>query len=302
MARLCYCRGRRDSSQFPQRISVVICCVRDRFIATFRNGLGRINLLTFTTVQTEVFLLYFLRGAGFLFVAPVFSARSIPPHVKVGLAGVFAYVFLLLNQPNLPQQPFETARFVPMAMGELLIGLSLGFAVGFIFIAFQFAGQIFGFQMGFAIVNVLDPSSEEQVSLVGEFLFAIVSLAFLNLNLHHAMILYFGRSFDIVGAGGISAATFTTTGVEHLVTSLFFLALQIAAPLLAVLFMLDFGLGILARVVPQMNVFIVGMPLKIAGGLFMLALIVTMLDPVIQRTTERVFRDGAEIMRSFGAS
>ena len=260
------------------------------------------NLLEFAGIQTEVFILYFLRGAGFLFVAPIFSARAVPVHVKVGIAGFLAYVFLLINQPSLPASSYELTKFAPMAIGELIIGLAMGFSVGIIFVCFQFAGRIFGYQMGFAIVNVLDPHSQEQVSLIGEFLFAVVSLVFLNLNLHHSFLTFFGRSFEWVPAGGINAAAFTMTGIGDVMTSLFILSLQIAAPLLAVLFMLDFGLGIIARVVPQMNVFLVGIPLKIAGGLFMLSIIVMLLNPVTWKVTERIMLNTMEVVKSLGSA
>lgn len=258
------------------------------------------NLLDLTLIEAQGFFLYFLRGAGFVFIAPIFSARAIPAQFKVALAGIFGMIFLMIHQPLLPNVPYSLAEWAPMAVGELVIGMSIGFLVGIIFVIFQFAGRIFGFQMGFAIVNVLDPESEEQVSLVGEFLFTVVSLVFLNLNLHHALIFFFGSSFDWVPAGGISAATFTIVGITKIFTSLFIVALQIAAPLLALLFMIDFGLGILARVVPQMNVFFVGMPLKIAAGLFMLSLVVLLLDPVTWRVTDRIFSDAAHVIREFG--
>jgi flagellar biosynthetic protein FliR len=259
-----------------------------------------LNLLDLTAVQFQAFLLYFLRGAGFLFVAPVVSARSVPSQFKVALAGGLALMFLALNQPALPARPYETAVWAPMAVGELIIGLAVGFLVGLIYVVFEFAGRIFGFQMGFGIVNVLDPQSQEEVSLTGEFLFTIVSLAILNLNLHHAFLLYWGRSFELVPAGGIDAAGFSIEAFGGMLTTLFVVALQIAAPLLAILFMLDFGLGIIARVVPQINVFLVGIPLKIAGGLFVMAMVVGLLNPVVWRVVDKFLTDAMSVVTSFG--
>lgn len=259
-----------------------------------------VNLLEFTKVQSEYFLLYFLRGAGFIFVIPFFSARGLPTQFKVALAGFLAYVFLAINQPLLPAAPMPMYEFVPKAVGELIIGLAMGFCVGLVFVAFQFAGNIFGYQMGLAIVNVLDPNTEEQVSLVGEFLFTVVALIFLNLNLHHAFIVFFGRGFEWVPVGGIDAAGFTLDGVARIATSLFITALQVAAPVVAALFMVDFGLGIIARVVPQMNVFLVGIPLKLGIGMFMLAVVVYLLEPVVWRQTDRFFQDSAAVVQSLG--
>ncbi len=274
---------------------------RARFAGSRRSKYGKaVSLLEFTQVQSEYFLLYFLRGAGFIFVIPFFSARGLPTQFKVALAGFLAYVFLAINQPLLPAAPMPMYEFVPKAIGELIVGLAMGFCVGLVFVAFQFAGNIFGYQMGLAIVNVLDPHTEEQVSLVGEFLFTVVSLIFLNLNLHHAFIVFFGLGFDWVPVGGIDAAGFTMDAVAKIATTLFVTALQVAAPVVAALFMIDFGLGIIARVVPQMNVFLVGIPLKLGVGMFMLAIVVYLLDPVVWRQSDKFFRDAAGVVKSLG--
>jgi flagellar biosynthetic protein FliR len=178
-----------------------------------------------------------------------------------------------------------------------------------VFVTFQFAGQFIGYQMGFAIVNVLDPQSQNQVSIIGQLLFAIVTLAFFALNLHHDVIGAWHLSYEIAPPG---QWTFTNLGTEALVAGeyvpkwlpwlaatfneLMWLALKIALPLLAFLMLTDLSLGIIARVMPQMNVFIVGIPLKIAMGLFFMSIIVLQFDPIIRQVTYTYLNHAGEFL------
>ncbi len=156
-------------------------------------------------------------------------------------------------------------------------------------VAVQFAGQLIGYQMGFAIVNVLDPHSQTQISLIGEFLFAVVMLSFLNLNLHHDLIGLWYQSYDIAPPGGFAFASLADPGSAFMPAlvrtfdDIFYLALKISLPLVAFLLLADLALGIIARIMPQMNVFIVGIPLKVAVGLFFMSLVVLQFDPVVRQ-------------------
>lgn len=254
--------------------------------------------------QAQLWLLFLLRAGSFVFVAPLFSTKLGPPQFRVALSFFLAIISFVAWAPALKLPDLSFAHFIPMAISEVALGLMLGFTVGLVMVAVQFAGQLIGYQMGFAIVNVLDPHSQNQISLIGEFLFAVVMLAFLSLNLHHDLIGLWYQSYDIAPPGGFAFASLAdphSPFLPALVSTfddIFYLALKISLPLVAFLLLADLALGIVARIMPQMNVFIVGIPLKVAVGLFFLSLVVLQFDPVVRQCTVRFINHSGELMQA----
>ncbi|MBN2082226.1 flagellar biosynthetic protein FliR [bacterium] len=258
------------------------------------------DILSYGQGAAQLWLLFMLRTLGFVAVVPLMSARSAPPQFRIVLVFFLTTLAFSAWMPRLNLPAPDASTFVPAAFSELLLGLFMGFIVGMVFVAFQFAGQFIGYQMGFAIVNVLDPQTQNQVSLVGEFIFTVVMLSFLNLNLHYDMLGLWHASYEIAPPGGVVLANL---GIEHIVAigdDLVLLALKVAVPLVAFLILTDVSLGIIARVMPQMNVFIVGIPIKIAMGLLFLSLLVLQLDPVVRQTTNRFINDAVSILHAVG--
>lgn len=262
------------------------------------------DLLSYTLGQAQLWLLFLLRAGGFIFVAPLFSSRIGPPQFRIGFSFFLAIISFTAWAPSTHLPEMTTASFVTLALSEVSLGLILGFAAGLVLVAFQFAGQLIGYQMGFAIVNVLDPHSQTQISLIGEFLFVVVMLAFLGLNLHHDMLGLWYQSYAIAPPGGFAFASLadpSSAFLPALVSTfddIFYLALKISMPLVAFLLLADLALGIIARILPQMNVFMVGIPLKVAVGLFFLSLIVLQFDPLVRQCTVRFINHGGEIMQA----
>ena len=262
------------------------------------------EILGYSVGMAQLWLLFMLRTAGFIFVAPLLSAKAAPPQLRLLLTFFLTAIAFTAWAPHAAAPVGQAAAlatsgmagFVPAALSELALGMMLGFIVGLIFVTVQFAGQLVGYQMGFAIVNVLDPQSQSQVSLISEFLFAAVMLAFLNLNLHHDLIGLWYQSFDVAPPGSWAIEHFTLPALTAACDSMFWLALKIAMPLLAFLLLADLALGIMARVMPQMNVFIVGIPLKIAVGMLVLSMVVLQFDPVVRQSTVRFINHAGELL------
>jgi flagellar biosynthetic protein FliR len=244
--------------------------------------------LTLGAEQLALFTLYFARLTAFMFAAPVFSGRYVPPLYKISFSFFLALIFFAANGAKADPALLETSRYVTSFMTEIAIGLVLGFFVSFILLAFQMAGEQIGYQMGFAIVNVFDFSTEEQISLVSEFLFTVAILVFLNLNLHHGLLMTWN---DSLRPGTVDMSAFTIASVTTICRDFFVIAFQLAAPLIAFLLLADIALGVVARVMPQMNVFFVAIPVKIAMGLFMLSAAVMAYGVAMQKAGNTVFRD-----------
>lgn len=241
-------------------------------------------------VNLEAFLLIWARISGIFLIAPVFSSRNIPGMIKVGLSGLIAFIALFIV-PNL--EVSENIFLFTMALvGEVFIGFIIGFFVQIIFAAIQLAGQIIDMQMGFMIVNVVDPEHGIQVPLMGNFKFLLALVIFLSINGHHMLITAIVQSYHFIPLQGMIIDEHFINILIDLFRWMFLVSLQIAAPVAGALFISNLALGIVARTVPQMNVFMVGMPFKIGGGLLMLIvslpLYIYILSSLFSRTFTRL--------------
>ena len=216
------------------------------------------------------FLIVFVRMSAIVFSMPLLGSASVPKHMKIGLTATVA--FIVYATTSLPQIDLTISvwQLTLMLMGEIAIGLTIGFAAQLLFSGVQMAGTIAGFQMGFAIVNVMDPSTNSQVSITAQFQNIVALLIFLGINGHHWIIMASGKSYELIPLFGFTPSDGLVELITLMTKNVFIIALKIAAPIMASLLILNVAMGLIARAVPQMNVFIVGFPLQIAIGLFML--------------------------------
>lgn len=233
------------------------------------------------------FILVLARTATFFGVFPAFGGGNVPWRVKSGAAALMA--ILMVDSVTLPAiLPDHWLGLGLLVAREALLGLLLGSLVHFIFMGAQFAGQAIAVQMGLAMSGVFDPTTRETVGAGSRFYYLLALLLFLGLDLHHPFLASFGRSFTLVppGEGSLNLAGFHQWA--KLSGDVLILAMRLALPILGSLLVLDIALGFMARLVPQMNIFLVGMPLKIALGLAALALAVGM--------SSELFRSGFDAL------
>lgn len=148
-----------------------------------------------------------------------------------------------------------------------MIGITIGFAGRLVFAGVQLAGQLAGFQMGFAIVNVFDPITSAQVSIIAQFQYLLAMLIFLAVDAHHLFLYAIAESYNIVPAFGFHFSGELTQSIVELSKDIFVVAIKTGAPVIVALLMTSIGFGLIARTVPQINILIVGFPVKIAVGL-----------------------------------
>jgi flagellar biosynthetic protein FliR len=228
------------------------------------------DLFLLLTQRFESFLLVFLRLGGIFFISPFFGHESIPVKIKLMLTLIMAVIIL----PMIPAPEIKSSSLIElgiMVAQEISFGAIIGFASLLIFYAIQIAGQIIGFQMGFSMVNVIDPATSTSISVISQFKYIIAFLIYLMINGHHFLISAIFQSFKIIPPG--SAVILPENGefIIRISVEVLEIAIKVAAPAMVTLFLTSVMLGIIARTVPQMNVFIVGFPLKIAAGLLILA-------------------------------
>lgn len=228
----------------------------------------------FSAIQTSLgfFLVVFVRISGIFIVTPIFGSRNVPVYVKAGLAlAISMILFPLIFQSNV-HLPDHIFPYAIMLAGELMVGWIIGFASSLVFSAVHMAGQLLDTQVGFGIVNILDPQSGQQVPLIGNFKYILALLVFLVTNSHHLLLAALFSSFKIIPVSGVVFNSSVTEIIVDMVWGIFSIALKISLPVLIAIVLTDVALGILARTMPQMNIFVVGVPGKIIVGIFVLSL------------------------------
>jgi len=247
--------------------------------------------------QFHIFLLILLRVSALLIVAPIFGHRLFLARAKVGLAVMVSMVvFPLVDGFDVPEGFFP---YAVMMAGEVILGLVLGYVVLLLFIGIQFAGQLAGLQMGFGIVNVIDPQSHDQISIIGQFLNILAILLVLTLDGHHIILNGLLGSFEAVPLGGVVLQASIAHKLIALSSEVFVIAIKISAPILVALFLISTAMGVLARTVPQMNVFIVGFPVQLAVGLSVLVATLPLFQIIVERAIHLIERDVFALIEFF---
>lgn len=242
------------------------------------------DFVNYSSEQIIVLLLVIIRTTGLFLMVPVFSDKSLPKLIKLGLAIVLSLlmVSIIPSVDHLPQVN-STWQLIGLGVNELLIGLIIGMVFRFLFTGILLAGSIAGYQMGLMFANMFDKDQNSQVSVISRFWYVIAILFFLAINGHHMIINSLAESFMVIPLGNLNAAG---SGGEMLIKYsgyIFIIAVKIVSPIMITLFLIDISLGTIAKMMPTMNVFFVGMPVKISVGVFMMALSLPLFVYVIEK-------------------
>lgn len=224
----------------------------------------------------DSFLLIFIRMTGLFVVAPIFGRRNIPSYLKIGFS--FFTALILVNTIALPSPDYFGGiyTFALLAVKEFVVGITIGFVAYLAFTAIYVAGEIIDMQIGFGIVNVIDPMSNIQVPVTSNLYFIISMLVFLAVNGHHVLIKALFDSYTTVPLGSASFDAGMADNLIRIFGSIFFIGFKIAAPVIAAILITDVALGTISRMVPQLNVFVIGMPLKILVGIIIMMITIPM--------------------------
>jgi flagellar biosynthetic protein FliR len=260
------------------------------------------DLASWTLAQFIAYGLMLVRVSVVLMTAPVLGNTRIPPQVKAGFALVLTLLLYLASSG--PRSLPETSNVLSLAAaigGEIFAGLIIGYTAYLLFSGIQMAGQIIDIQVGFGLVNVIDPAGGQQVSILGQFYYLVALMFFLAVDGHHALIKALGDSFSLLPAGSIGwleQAGKAGPLLGAFFTKLFIIAFQVAAPSVAVLFLTNLTMGLLSRTLPQMNVFIVGLPLNIVVGLMVTIGSLKLLGTVLTTISGQVGSSAFQLLRT----
>lgn len=225
-------------------------------------------------------LLLFARFTAAIAVLPIFSMRGIPVLLKAGFGAVFAYL-LFMASPQEAAPPPHLLPYVLTVASEVLVGLTLGLLVLFFFTAARIAGQFVDLTMGLAQASIFDPQYGSQVTLFGQFYYLFALALYFSVNGHHYLFKGLAQSIKIVPPGGAVLQAALMPRFLVYFSQMFTIAFQLAAPVIVVLVISELALGLLGKTVPQLNVFMVGMPLKVGVGLLVIYIIFPYLAQVV---------------------
>jgi flagellar biosynthetic protein FliR len=258
--------------------------------------------------QAQIFVLILVRVGVLFMAAPILGHARIPVAVKAGMTVLVAMLLMFsLNARGLvfPEKAVSNIFSLTGAVfGELFVGLAIAYTAYLFFSGIQMAGQIIDIQMGFGLVNVIDPVNNVQISILGEFYYILAMLYFLALNGHHYLLKALGDSYRLIPPGSLNwfqHASSIGPELANFFTKLFVIAVQVAGPSVAVLFLTNLTMGLLSRTIPQMNVFIVGLPANVLVGLAVSIVSMKFMGTILRSVVDSMGESIARLLHSLVA-
>lgn len=257
-------------------------------------------MISITTAELNALLAAFLwpfsRVLALVASAPAVGNPSVPLRVRLGLALMITLAVVPSLGPMPEVEPGSQAGLLILAQ-QVVIGLTMGFAMRIVFTAVEMAGDLAGLQMGLGFATFFDPVNAGHIPVVGRFLGLVATVFFLTINGHLEMISLLSQSFSAlpISGDGIAAAGLRT--LVHWGGEIFAAGLLLSLPLLAALLITNLALGILTRAAPQLNIFAVGFPITLAIGLLVLGLALPYFAPLF----ERMMQNGLQMMPQIAA-
>ncbi|MCL2030656.1 MAG: flagellar biosynthetic protein FliR [Oscillospiraceae bacterium] len=214
------------------------------------------------------FLLIMTRMTAMFVLSPILGRTNLPNMAKIGLSLLTAFLLINFPPPVVEGYPFDT----PVALAgavllELLVGFVLGFGTILFFMTLQTAGHIIDMQIGFAMANQFDPGTGMQMPIAGSLLNLMFIQCFLLADGIPILVAVMRRTFEVIPVGGAVIAPEIAGAALQLFVSTFVLAIRISMPVIASALLCEIALGIIVRTAPQMNVFVIGIPIRVAVGL-----------------------------------
>lgn len=231
-----------------------------------------------------------MRVSPILFMMPILSSRALPNLLKIGLMLAVSLLLLPVVKIDVRLFPADPCHFIFFMMAELMVGFILGLSIQLVLAGIQLAGEFAGYQMGLAMASILDPQSGMDTTLVAQFYYLLGLLIFLSIDGHHWFIRALFQSFSVLSPGEFHLKMGLYHHFLKLSGKMFVIAIKMVAPIMAVLIFTQIALGMIAKMVPQMNVLMMGFPLTICLGMIFLGLSIELLFPPLKSLLEEASR------------
>ncbi|MDW8002878.1 MAG: flagellar biosynthetic protein FliR [Deltaproteobacteria bacterium] len=248
--------------------------------------------LTFLNVK---FCLIFFRVLSILWLIPLLSSRVVSMMFKAGFSLIVSFALF----ENVPFDSAKDGSFSLMGaiFKEILLGLSISFVVRVVFSSISAAGEVLALQTGLGFARYMDPTMTEQVSVIDSLKKLLGIIIFFAVDAHHILVRALFRTFEEIPLGAFAAGPKIFGFITEFSGKVFVLSLKIGAPLIVILFMVELLLGLLSRMVPQINIFIEGLPVKILITIVILSLSLSFTIPYLGSLFLGMDRDIMRLVR-----
>jgi len=225
--------------------------------------------MTFDMNQYLIFLLASCRTAGVIFFNPIFGRGGVPNIMKVGLSLAIA-LYAVFNLSMVQVIDYSIIEFIGAMLQGFIIGIVIGFIMQMFLSVFQLGGQFIDMQMGLSMASMYDPATKANVTVTGNILTAMYVLIFFVSNAHLALFSVVIQSFQVIPLGVGNVSDRVGVYIIELMYYIFIYALQVAIPIIVTDLISEFAVGILMRLVPNINVFVINIQIKIIIGLIII--------------------------------
>lgn len=241
-------------------------------------------------------LAVFVRVSAMLFVAPVFGAPSIPARIRILFGAVMALALCPVVRAYLPEPPPDLYGVLLLVANEALAGFVVGVFLTLVMLGIMMGGSIMDIQVGLSMSHVVNPASGQASTLLSQFKYMLALVVLVCANGHHILIKALVGSFRVLPVSGMGVLEAIRDQHVYLLAQMSLIALQIAAPILAVTVLVDAALGLMNRAVPQMQTFIVGLPAKVLMGLVALSVGLPAITAAVANGVELATRSMQQVM------
>lgn len=247
--------------------------------------------------EIQLFLICLARVGSLMATMPIFTGGQTPKRIRTVLALGLSIVVFPVVAPYIPHQSFAPVALGVLVMKEAILGLLLGFVAQLLFTAVEFGGTIIGYQMGFAVANVFDPQTQRQISLMSQFQNVLAILIFLSLDIDHLFLRAIVDSYRMLPVGHLNLGGGAIPYLMHLGGDMFSLGIKFSAPVLAVLMLSGLVLGVMSRIFPQLNVFMLSFPINIGASFLVIGLTLGLMTSLLGRELHGLAAKFVELFR-----
>ena len=256
----------------------------------------------FALTQFEIFSLILIRLASFVYAAPFFNMANTPHRVKIGFSFVMTILVYFLSGTTFKLEYEGVLGYAILVLEEVVVGLILGTITQFCVLIINFAGKIIDMDIGLSMAQIYDPTMKTDMGIMGNFYYYLLMILLIISGMHKYLVSAIVETYNAIPLGGINLTGNLYEIIIDFMSDYFIIGFRIALPVFAVTLMLNCILAILAKIAPQMNMFVVGMQLKIFAGIFAILFTIGMLPAVAGFIMELIESLFASIVRAIGGA
>ncbi len=246
-----------------------------------------------------IFILVFIRISMIMMFIPLFGSPAVPWIAKMGFCTLLSII--ITNSINMELSDTRSSTLILSIASSFIIALSIGLIIRFIFDGIQMAGQYISYEMGFTVMNVIDPISSTQIPIISQFKQLMALLIFFAINGHHYLIKAAVASFEYAPIGTPIFHRSVFENIIRLSGRIFLIAIKLSAPILVAMFITNLAMAIIARAMPQINIFVISFPLYIGLGLIIMGIFMPFFMKFIKNSMYSMISEIYKNLRLLGA-